>query len=43
LTASKPRPERTLPPAHEVFLDIDDAVDLFHIAGSAITAMAKSL
>lgn len=31
------------PLAHEVFLDTDEVVDLFHIAESAITAMAKKL
>ena len=31
------------PLAHEVFLDIEEAVDLFHIAESAITAMARQL
>jgi hypothetical protein len=31
------------PLAHEVFLDTDEAVDLFYIANSAITAMARAL
>jgi len=29
------------PVAHDVFLDIDEAVDLFDIAKSAITAMVR--
>ncbi len=31
------------PLAHEVFLSIDEAIDVFDIAKSAITAMARTL